>query len=871
MQMLFGKMGAGLLIAACAVLVLPGCQKPIRPPVVSGDYTETGTLMLTVNRQGAARTILPIWPAETGDFAAFTLVFTAAHDDNQSRVVQNWTPGTPVELYAGTWELHVTAYLPGDWGGGTGDPLAGHPTFEGSHPGIAVPPGGTVNGNVVLSPVATAGRGTFSWDLDFDASIVAASMKILREDFSRYRGPYYILHIDSVKVTLNNPGFFEMDAGRYIAVFTLYDYRGESVEDSRALRIYRNMYSVFNHMFDGVPVSPLCLVLGAWNQETGFWDFFEHGIDAWFFRTFLPHKVGGVTDSNFDDIARWFDKLTTAYTVPADEAGLRYLVDAALIGIAGENAVFTRATNLWTQPIATNMIIDVAVNVTLSAVDFTWATYYTVNVRVGVHSVPVAFVPVPVTGVMIHGTSFHLLEETDSLNLSATVEPYYVRHQHQGIRWEIPDVAGAEFVTLYYNEADGTANVTGVAWGTAVIYAVSVANPSHRAEVTVEVFPYGAEISISPTSIPMIRGGTPQQFTATVGPDGASQYVEWFVYPAPEGVSINPAYPVLNQTTVLTLGGMDVGHDETLTVTARIPGTSLTAVATVNVIVIPTGVTMGPFTPTMIRGGTPQQFTARVEPQGAPQNLTWVVEPHPAGVQINALTGVLTVGPEVTPGVSFTVRAVHGAFSEYVTITVATPEPERVVLNPAGANVLRGTTRQFNATVVGPPGTLNEVTWYVYPSTGGEITGQGLLTVGTNATGTLTVRARAVRHVTVYGEATVTVLVRENFAIDFSDIRNEARYIEFTAPAVSYLNLLDGQPMVIHVTGTDGLGIESFAWFFGGVSIDNTDTGVTVSNGGTTLAMNYSILNRIGRNRVTLEVLVDGVPFSRVITFYVTL
>ena len=372
-------------------------------------------------------------------------------------------------------------------------------------------------------------------------------------------------------------------------------------------------------------------------------------------------------------------------------------------------------------------------------------------------------------------------------------------------------------------------------------------------------------VTIAPATATVIRGGTPQQLTATVTPQGVPQNVDWTVYPIFEGVSISP-------TGLLTVEGTAVYDGATLTVTATVPGTALTSPpATVTVVVLPTGVTMISYASTVIRGDEPRPFAARVEPQGAPQTLVWVVEPQPEGVSINAQTGLLTVGPNVTPNVSFAVRAMHVAFYDYATVTVITPEPESVTLNPPAANVLRGATRQFDATMTGPPGILDEVTWYVYPAVGGAITGQGLLTVAANASGVLTVRARAVGHPAMFGDATVTVQMEEGFAIDFSDIRNTARDVEYAAPDISYLDLLDGQSMIINVIGAGDPGMGAFAWFFGGARITNADAGVAISNDGATLALDYNILNRIGRHRVTLEVVVDGVPFSRVITFYVTL
>jgi len=934
-QTLAGKICAGLLLAVCAALVLPGCQNPLQPSRTPGNDTETGTLLLTVSRQGEARTILPIWPEEIGDFVQLTLVFTSVYDDNQSRIIEDWVPGTPIELYAGTWSLHVSAYLPGDWGTGEGNHLVLRPAFEGGHPGIAVLPGGTVSGNVTLSPIATGGSGTFRWNLGFDANIVAVSMEILRDNLSPHSGPFFLLHDDSAKVTLDNPGYLVMGAGRYLVVFTLYDDRGESMTDSRTLRIYRNMCSSLDYTFSGPPVSPLYFVLDAWNPTTGTWNFFEHGIDAWFFRTFLSASVGGITDDNFDDIVRWFDYLTTNDTVPINEAELRSLVDAALVGIAGDDETFTRATNLWTQACATGAIIDTAVNVALSTDDFDWtAGYYTVTVSIGVHNVQITFVPVPVTGVTIYGPSTRILEETLYLHLSASIAPYDARYQ--GIRWEIPNEDERAFVALYHDEAVGMVRVTGLSAGEAVIHAASMADPTNWATVTVEVFPYGAgvpitgieilndtitlevgeyedlviqltphnttqpdftfvssaagiatvaweygrsrvravsvgnatitvrstvnpalfdtveisvnatptgvivepstanvpldgtlqfthtvqgpegvsqdvtwtvrpedaatiagglltltgatvnqeltvmatamgtvppvygyatvtviapeptDIMINPHTPTIIRGGYPQQFTATVLPAGATQNVEWGVDPQPAGVSIST-------TGLLVVGGTTVTGGTVLTITAAIPSTGLTATATVTVVVTPTSVTMNPYTPTMIRGGEPQQFTATVLPAGTPQDLAWSVYPEPAGVSISA-TGLLAVdGTTVTDGTALTVTAAVPGTSLTATATVTVIViPTSVTMNPYTPTMIRGGyPQQFTVTVT-PAGILGNLLWSVYPEPAGvSISQTGLLTVGgsTITDGTTLIVTATVPGTSLIATATVTVAV----------------------------------------------------------------------------------------------------------------
>jgi len=91
----------------------------------------------------------------------------------------------------------------------------------------------------------------------------------------------------------------------------------------------------------------------------------------------------------------------------------------------------------------------------------------------------------------------------------------------------------------------------------------------------------------------------------------------------------------------------------------------------------------------------------------------------------------------------------------------APPAPDGVDVTPATATVQRDATRQFTATVR-PMRASQSVIWTVTPATTGVSIDQatGMLTVGQNTPAgalTLTVRATAVGHDGVFGEATVNV------------------------------------------------------------------------------------------------------------------
>ena len=99
-------------------------------------------------------------------------------------------------------------------------------------------------------------------------------------------------------------------------------------------------------------------------------------------------------------------------------------------------------------------------------------------------------------------------------------------------------------------------------------------------------------------------------------------------------------------------------------------------------------------------------------------------------------------------------------FSNAVVFTTETPAITSVTVSPATADVKKGSTAQFSATVVVAGFAPNDVTWTV---TGAEdvtssIDANGLLTVsGTEANTTLTVTATSVFDSKVSGTATVTV------------------------------------------------------------------------------------------------------------------
>jgi len=180
--------------------------------------------------------------------------------------------------------------------------------------------------------------------------------------------------------------------------------------------------------------------------------------------------------------------------------------------------------------------------------------------------------------------------------------------------------------------------------------------------------------------------------------------------------------------------------------------------------VTPTGVTLTPGDYTFVAGtGGEVRFAHTVAPQVAPQAVVWSVTPETAGVTL-ANDGLLTVAATVPATTTLTVRAAavgHPAVYDEATVTVTAADvtPATLALYPEIYTFVVGIggTLDFEAEV-GPTGAPQAVVWSVTPETAGVTLDDGLLTVAASVPATtLTVRAAAAGHPTVYDEATVTV------------------------------------------------------------------------------------------------------------------
>ena len=474
---------------------------------------------------------------------------------------------------------------------------------------------------------------------------------------------------------------------------------------------------------------------------------------------------------------------------------------------------------------------------------------------------------VPITGITIDNGNI-TLQVGEHEGLAVTRTPSYTTQTR--FFYASSDDAVATIALV-----DGTLRVTAVSVGTATITVAAYANLDVYDTITVTVtYATPTGVSINAYAPTMVRGGDPQTFTVTVEPPGARQAVYWSVVPEPAGstsdVSISPAPPAVSRDGVLTIGDT-VTHGTRLIVTATVPGTTHTATATITVIGPPTGITIDQQAETMVRGGESRAFTVTAQPQGAYPYVTWSVP----GAVGSFVGNVLTILPDAPLGnvqITATTTFPGSTITANATVTVVSPVPYRVHIDPPNRTIVRGTEPEsfvFTANMVpqaGVPGMIdNRVVWSVYPP---GVAGVSIAPVGLTATvtvnpatlavGTFNVIALAYGHPGVSGTATVNIREPGNFEINLPGFPD----VDINIPALR-VELLN-PPVTIQITGTFDPG--SIRWFFAGHEIDaDPANGIFASNNGQTLTLGPKFrgnLLEVGDHFMTLEVAVNGVPRS---------
>jgi len=364
-------------------LVITGFLLVSCPELYTGDpaLDGNGTILISINGQDE-RTIMP--SVILNDFIRYNLDFTAETDGNEDFSL-TWTSGYGIlELPAGTtWELTVTAFLKGE--------LLDELEAAKSEPkSFTVNAGDNAPVNIELLPLEE-GEGTFSWNLNFDGSFTSALMQIWRT--GKGGNPDTLLGEETVNFIENSllqdvnlEKEIILDAGEYRVIFTLANSE-ETVRISEILHVYKNMESNFTYTFTDrhFSVELLDYLLSAWDGSA--WDFESAEIIAGHF----PYlEINGVYEGNFDEVVRWMNELCASGDVPGNLIELKTLVDASLIGIASEDAVFLNYNNYVNKGEAQDAISALAVNET--DLDFEWENDdRTVRVQAGGYFVELEF------------------------------------------------------------------------------------------------------------------------------------------------------------------------------------------------------------------------------------------------------------------------------------------------------------------------------------------------------------------------------------------------------------------------------------------------------------------------------------------------
>jgi len=303
-------------------------------------------------------------------------------------------------------------------------------------------------------------------------------------------------------------------------------------------------------------------------------------------------------------------------------------------------------------------------------------------------------------------------------------------------------VGTTETYYLSYTCTDNGTNLPGIPVSFTVTY---VANAG---ETTI------TGVLIDPTSVSMQNGET-KQFTATVtGSGDYDQSVTWSVENATDSNT------KISASGILTVGAAETA--KTLIVKATSVGdSSKSASAKVELVATVSGITIDPASVYVIKGNT-QQFTATLTGIGNyGKTILWSIpSEHHTDTKISD-DGLLTVSAsETAETLRITATSVHNldVWTE-AAVTVA-PCVTSITITPDSAEVEKGTTRQFTATLDGVGDYHKGVLWSLPDDhhLDTKISDNGLLTVSASETEeTLRITATSVESNKVWTNAYVTV------------------------------------------------------------------------------------------------------------------
>ena len=229
-----------LFIVHCSLFFVLGCHNPFNPPkpgkTASGG---TGSFSLAIGGVHAGRTILPA--TVQNDFALYTLeFFLNGSNITPALTVErtNANLSNPVHIDAGTWDLHVTAYM---------DIEKNKPAVQGMLTDIVIASGASVSRSLTLMAIIDEGEGLFRWKIDYPAGVVRASMTIMPFDEKSGTAEQTLYFIGGTPL-VGKTSSLSLNTGYYRVVFELLN-SSRSVERSEIMHVYKNLESVFEYTF----------------------------------------------------------------------------------------------------------------------------------------------------------------------------------------------------------------------------------------------------------------------------------------------------------------------------------------------------------------------------------------------------------------------------------------------------------------------------------------------------------------------------------------------------------------------------------------------------------------------------------------------
>jgi len=374
-------------------------------------------------------------------------------------------------------------------------------------------------------------------------------------------------------------------------------------------------------------------------------------------------------------------------------------------------------------------------------------------------TVTVTTTPPTVTSVVVNPATATVIKGQTKL---FTAEVIGSNNPLQSVNWTVTgsttgttgtNINSSGFLTIAINDMAQTLIVT----------ATSIADPTKSGTATVTVTdgqPTVTSVVVSPATVSVTKGYTYQFEVEVNGENNPPQTVNWTV----TGGNIT-AGTIINSSGLLTVGSGETAQSLTVIATSTLDSTK-NGTATVTVTEVPPTVTSVTVTPNIanVYKGQTQLFSATVIGTNNPlQTVNWTITGNVTATTINS-NGLLTVGinETVTTLTVVATSVFDPSKSGAATVTIENPPPivTSIDISPATANIIKGQTQQFEATVIGENDPPQTVSWEVSGniSSATYISSSGLLLVAINETApTLLVTATSSFDPLHSGTATVTV------------------------------------------------------------------------------------------------------------------